>query len=405
MASLKRLGRIIAIICILMAISIFYKLSLNTGILSTGRTNYTTTQDIYGTSLNMNSGSTKIEKYLDSKTFQLIKLRRNRTKTILFWTPRLEDPYWSMPPGSIVFKGCPYNNCEFTADKERLDEADMLLFYCQELPHFPKRRYPHQLYVHITGETPINAKINGYGMYGEDINMTVSYRKDGNLFSPYFVIEPRDDPEENYTIRIPFHNRINSIAWLVSNCRPESGRDIYVKELSKYIDVDIYGKCGNNSCDDEHDENVYGSCFRKFETFYKFYLALENNICKDYYTEKLMNSFEHEIVPIVFGGADYEHDFPKGSLINIVDFPNPKDLANYLKTMTEEEYNGHLQWKAKYRIGIRLLHCTLCEFLHDSAYTRGEQILPPSYGGNYSKWWHNSCHNDLIYQLKGKGGW
>ena len=64
---------------------------------------------------------------------------------------------------------------------------------------------------------------------------------------------------------------------------------------------------------------------------------LENNICKDYYTKKLMNLFGHAIVPMVFGGADYEHDFSKGWLINSVDFPNPKDLADYLKTITEEE--------------------------------------------------------------------
>ncbi|KAK2143723.1 hypothetical protein LSH36_817g00001 [Paralvinella palmiformis] len=142
-----------------------------------------------------------------------------------------------------------------------------------------------------------------------------------------------------------------------------------------------------------------------FERNYKFYLAFENNICTDYYTEKLLNPLEHEIVPIVFGGADYEHGFPQGSLINVVDFPNPKDLAHYLRTMTEEQYNGCLQWKASYRVLYANDDCVLCELLHDSAYTRGEQILPPSYGGNYSKWWNDSCHNDLIYELKGKGGW
>jgi len=73
--------------------------------------------------------------------------------------------------------------------------------------------------------------------------------------------------------------------------------------------------------------------------------------------------------------------------------------------MTEEQYNGYLQWKAVYRVLYAQDDCVLCEFLHNSPYTRGEQILPPSYGGNYSEWWHDSCHNDLIYDLKVKGGW
>jgi len=58
----------------------------------------------------------------------------------------------------------------------------------------------------------------------------------------------------------------------------------YVKELSKYIDVDIYGKCGEFSCDRNRD------CFSDVaEADYFFYLSFENSFCDDYVTEKLMN--------------------------------------------------------------------------------------------------------------------
>ena len=273
----------------------------------------------------------------------------------------------------------------------------MLLFYVQELPNFPSIRHPHQLYVHFTREAPINLKINGYGMYGDDINITMGYRKDGNVFCPYFYMKPMD--YHKYKPRIPLIEKRKSIAWMVSNCRPDSGRDLYVKELQKHIDIDVYGRCGNYTCDDTQ------TCFRMFEKTYKFYLAFENNICLDYYTEKLGNPLRHEIVPIVFGGANYTGDFPEHSLINVVDYPSPRDLAKYLNAITEDEFYEYFQWKSSYYPYHPPEHCLLCEFLHNSAYTRGEQILPPSYGRNYTKWWHETCHNDLIYKLKETGGW
>ncbi len=34
------------------------------------------------------------------------------------------------------------------------------------------------------------------------------------------------------------------VAWFVGNCKTQSKRELYVKELQKYIDVDVYGNCG-----------------------------------------------------------------------------------------------------------------------------------------------------------------
>ena len=285
-------------------------------------------------------------------------------------------------------------------------ESDMLLFYCDEEPHFPRERLSHQLYVHLTREAPVNTEMPGYGVYGEHINISMSYRKDGNLYAPYFTMVPRNDPQPHYKTRLPFHKRNKTVVWMVSNCHADSRRDLYVGELQKYINVDIFGLCGKNrTCDNRRSKSLYRDCFAMFERTYKFYLSFENNICTDYYTEKLLNPFEHEIVPVVFGGADYERDFPEHSVINVMDFPNPKDLAVYLNSMVEEEYDSYLQWRATYRLEYHTDSCIICEFLHNSAYTRGEQILPPSYGRNYTKWWHETCHNYLIYDLKHKGGW
>ena len=48
------------------------------------------------------------------------------------------------------------------------------------------------------------------------------------------------------------------VAWMVSNCGDESGRKSYVKELQKYIDVDIYGDCGPLNCNNK--SNPFACC-------------------------------------------------------------------------------------------------------------------------------------------------
>lgn len=43
-----------------------------------------------------------------------------------------------------------------------------------------------------------------------------------------------------------FRKELAPIAWFVSNCNARNGRHLYVKQLLKYIDIDIYGRCMNN---------------------------------------------------------------------------------------------------------------------------------------------------------------
>lgn len=86
------------------------------------------------------------------------------------------------------------------------------------------------------------------------------------------------------------------VAWFVSNCSARNNRLAYAKELSKYIQVDIYGACGNFKC----SRNQAKQCFDMLDKEYKFYLAFENSNCRDYITEKLYsNALTRNILPIV----------------------------------------------------------------------------------------------------------
>ena len=42
------------------------------------------------------------------------------------------------------------------------------------------------------------------------------------------------------------------------------------------------------------------------ERDYKFYLNLENSLCRDYVTEKCYSPLLYSTVPVVYSGADYE---------------------------------------------------------------------------------------------------
>ncbi len=79
-----------------------------------------------------------------------------------------------------------------------------------------------------------------------------------------------------------FKSKQKLVAWFVSNCHSWSKRELYVKELQKFIPVDIYGPCGNLSC----PRNKEAECDAMLERDYKFYLSFENSICHQYTTEK-----------------------------------------------------------------------------------------------------------------------
>ena len=190
---------------------------------------------------------------------------------------------------------------------------------------------------------------------------------------------------------------------MVSHGDALSRRDEYVKELQKYIDIDIYGGLGNKSCTYNED------CYDIFQKEYLFYLSFENNFCRDYFTEKVTNPLRYEIVPVVMGGANYSRDLPPHSVIDILRYPSPRVLAGYLLYLSNNEtaYHEYFQWKQRYTIRWDYsleFHCRMCEYLHDSPYTSGETVVP-SFGSNYTQWFQGTCDNSVMGKLRERGNW
>jgi hypothetical protein len=73
---------------------------------------------------------------------------------------------------------------------------------------------------------------------------------------------------------------------------------------------------------------------------FKFVLAIENNIKEGYVTEKIINAFASGAVPIYQGcSKTVKKQFNKKCYIDINDFKSIEDCIEYVKNISNEEYN------------------------------------------------------------------
>lgn len=169
-------------------------------------------------------------------------------------------------------------------------------------------------------------------------------------------------PDRNYSAE-----KTRLVAWASSHCSsPAFLRELYVEQLQLDIPVHIVGKCNPNAPPCPRGSKQCDALLRK----YKFYLAFENGFCEDYITEKYWKqALEHDMVPIVMGGADYNELVIPESYINVLDFPSTKNLTSYLKALDKNStaYNKYFHWKKKYKIETTAPLCKLCEMLHNQS--------------------------------------
>ncbi|CAC5410837.1 FUT-1 [Mytilus coruscus] len=304
--------------------------------------------------------------------------------TILFYA----TPVW-FSPKSFDFDKCSYRNCKLTEDKQLLSTSEAVIFHHTSFLALPEK--PNgQVWIFATLESPYLT----YTRFKTDklkgkFNWTMTYRKDSEGFSPYIILKKRlYIPVKNYTSI--YMNKTKNIAWIVSNCRTQSNREAYVKELSKYIDVDIYGKCGK-PCLFKED------CKTHLSKSHRFYLSFENSLCKDYLTEKIANMYnsDRNFIPIVRGAPNAEDYLPQKTYILTSDFESPQKLAAFLKMLgrNETRYISYLKEKDKYMDIYGKLKAGLCDICY---HLNVKKQKPKTIDLN--KWlWENQCHmpNDI----------
>ena len=308
-----------------------------------------------------------------------------RHKLILFWSTLYNQP--SFMTGSDRFSSCEYSDCEFTNDRKKLKSSAALMFHMwdmKKLEDLPPYRSHAQFWVLFGRESPVNTHVTSE--YRKLFNLTQTYRTDADIHLSYGTYVKKDGKQvgqKDYS-----SGKTKMVAWIVSHCTSESRREEYVDELKKYIQVDIYGKCGFLTCEKESAND----CFTMLRTDYKFYLAFENSLCWEYITEKVWNALEYDVVPVVMGYANYSKLLPPKSFIDVRDFKSPKDLAQYLSLLNNNDalYNKYFEWKSDYDVMQNVPHtCELCKYLHTKSETR-------QFYTEIDSWW-NQCTESSVY--------
>ncbi|XP_055328684.1 alpha-(1,3)-fucosyltransferase C-like [Paramacrobiotus metropolitanus] len=296
-------------------------------------------------------------------------------KTVLFWTQFFGVPDSRGTMGSKLFDGCPVKQCTATNDKGNLNKADAVIFHALDVDPkaLPGPRGSKQHYVFLIGESPANLPNNRVpdtplGFF----DMTHTYRLNSDILGHYMYSAPLEQAPKNFA-----EGKNKLVAWYVSNCHTHSKRENYVKQLQKYVNVDVYGKCGSLKCS-RNDEQA---CNQLLKKEYKFYLAFENSICQDYVTEKFTNALSNYVVPVALGGGNMTI-YPPNSYIHVDDFPSVKALADYLQYLNNNDtaYNEYMKWRfdpvlvsshGRYS-AANSGWCELCEKLHDPAFEAKE---------------------------------
>ncbi|XP_067641988.1 alpha-(1,3)-fucosyltransferase C [Eurosta solidaginis] len=345
---------------------------------------------------------------------ELISVKsERRPRTILFWTSFFADKRWSLDEDTVgldYFRDvlhCPEYHCELTNNRDFLPTVEMfdaVLFHTAEpfplIQSVPSKRSAHQQYLFALMEPPGETKhvlSDEEGFY----NLTMSYRLDSDVVWPYQFIEDIETGElvapaihakwrqvptdwNDTIIEQLWKGKSRMAAWFVSHCDTLSKREKLAEALQDHIDVDIYGKCGNFSC--PRNSNA---CDELLDKRYKFYFSFENSLCNDYVTEKLYNAMKRNVLPVVFGGADYSRFVPPHSVIDAEKFENVAHLASYLRYVATHpaEYMRYFWWRRYYRLTYRSPFCDLCEKLHSVTFTQKTQTYL-----NIEKWWMaNQC--------------
>ena len=127
-------------------------------------------------------------------------------------------------------------------------------------------------------------------------NVSMTFQRDSDIVFSYGGVEPLPARPHASAVRAVaraharqasawFRSKTRTAAaWTVSHCYTASRREEYAAQLRRHIGVDVYGKCGGLKSKIMGVGHARHSALLQRD--YKFYLAFENRLCRDYITEK-----------------------------------------------------------------------------------------------------------------------
>lgn len=281
-----------------------------------------------------------------------------------------------MSEGDEAFNNCPnlqdWMKCSFNSSRAAQNSSNAIVFHARHLideSYIPRYRPEGQKWVFYETEPPPKTwdRVKYDMNVWKEFNFTVSYMDNADLMHALYKMVCKLSKDWKSSGRNHVANKTKMAAWIVSNCVSDSRREVYVKELSKYISVDKFGACGEDTHCGPYPEGA--SCINKLLTQYKFYLAFENGFCTEYYTEKVGKTIPINVVPVVLGQMDYHHLLPSDAYIDVRNFSSVADLAAYLQYVDSNDtiYNNYIESKSRVeceQLDTLSFPCKLCEHLH-----------------------------------------
>jgi len=236
------------------------------------------------------------------------------------------------------------NRCELTADKTRFREATAVVFHIPSLQEpLPPAKPPGQVWVAWSMECEVHYPRLRDPRFMSHFDLTMTYRRDADVPVPYYG--PDLMPALQGTPRPKTKDRLAAL--FISNPYDSSGRREVATDLMGYLDVHSYGRELRNRVLDEDRGRA-----TKLEVIanYKFTLAFENAIAPDYVTEKFFDPLVAGSVPVYLGAPNVDQFAPADHcFIDVADFATPRDLAEYLLTLNQDNaaYEEYFAWKKR----------------------------------------------------------
>ncbi|XP_026843386.1 alpha-(1,3)-fucosyltransferase B-like [Drosophila persimilis] len=272
---------------------------------------------------------------------------------LLWWTRHMPWVYDEL-------RRCGVFECRVTNKRKRLASARAVLFYGTflETGDFPLPRSLQHSWALLHEESPKNVAYAPFDDFLQHFNFTSTFSRYSDLpLTTQWLPSAHDLISMDYTMSFDFKSsNLNvaspSVVFLNSDCDTMSGREHYMKELMRHINVDSFGSCLHNkdlpaSLQKDYMDNLYSPKLLRFLSRYKFMIAIENAVCEDYITEKFWRPLVVGVIPIYFGSPSIKDWQPqKKSAIFVKDFPNAAALGRYLMDLSEnkteyDSFRGH----------------------------------------------------------------
>lgn len=312
------------------------------------------------------------------RTFPNKHFQEKAVKRILIWQPHIGADLTELENNCL--KRCPVK-CVATENKSEITDVDAIDFHLSNLwtkfwsigtkatIKFPAYRRPDQVWM-VSNMEPPQHLWGDMKVFNGIFNWTRWYRMDATITwrygFPYKLNETeRQNATEEMKGRNIFREKTKGIMGRISNCVAENMRYKTISEMQKYLDMDMYGLCYYKPCGNPSDQ--WDKSCDVMMRQYKFYLAFENNDCRDYVTEKYWFALGRDQIPIVNWRSINPNIVIPNSYINIYDFKDIKSLADYVRKVSNNEtlYNNYFEWRKEYANFMPCPSCDVCQSLHD----------------------------------------